>query len=184
MSIGQLDSATSPASIQIEHPICGEGYITPPLCAGEQYQYTFGATFDLDSTDTSVREEDNQANLKKLEALLPNTQIGFTQISGRTSFRCSTPDYMPIVGPMITPSNETRLADFKKNKYAEIPKASEVFPGLFINVGHGSRGLAYTPICAEIIASLITGCPIPVSHTLYQQMHPGRFLVRNLMRNN
>ncbi|HEY7774749.1 MAG TPA: hypothetical protein VIC26_16305, partial [Marinagarivorans sp.] len=57
------------------------------------------------------------------------------------------------------------------------------YPNLFINVGHGSRGLAYTPLAGELLASIINGEPLPIDETLYCHLHPARFIIRDLIRN-
>jgi len=56
-------------------------------------------------------------------------------------------------------------------------------PQLYCNIALGSRGLAYAPVTADIIASLISGQTLPVTTDLYQHLHPARFLIRDLQRN-
>jgi tRNA 5-methylaminomethyl-2-thiouridine biosynthesis bifunctional protein len=52
--------------------------------------------------------------------------------------------------------------------------------GLYINAGHGAKGLVNAPICAEIVASLINGDPLPVSKSLAGALNPNRFLLREM----
>ena len=52
--------------------------------------------------------------------------------------------------------------------------------GLYINAGHGAKGLVNAPLCAEIIASLINGDPLPVSKSLAGALNPNRFLLREM----
>ncbi|HLS98177.1 MAG TPA: hypothetical protein VK018_05590, partial [Porticoccaceae bacterium] len=51
------------------------------------------------------------------------------------------------------------------------------------NGGHGSRGLTYAPLAAELIASGICGEPAPLPRGLAIALHPARFLIRDLKRN-
>jgi tRNA 5-methylaminomethyl-2-thiouridine biosynthesis bifunctional protein len=118
------------------------------------------------------------------EALVAPTKLPIKNIQGRVSFRCSTRDYLPIIGPVAdTPAMTTTFAAYKRNKYATIDQAGNYHRNLFINVGHGSRGLAYTPLAAEILASVISGEPLPIDEQLYRQLHPARFTIRDLVRN-
>ncbi|MDO6805571.1 hypothetical protein Q4595_24165, partial [Wenyingzhuangia sp. 1_MG-2023] len=54
--------------------------------------------------------------------------------------------------------------------------------GLWLNIGHGSRGLASTPLCAELLAAQITGAALPVSTQVAAALWPGRFLLRDMIR--
>src|SRR5690606_36639208 len=100
------------------------------------------------------------------------------------SFRCTTPDYLPIVGPVAqADAMIERFAPLRRDAKATINAPGICHPGLFINVGHSSRGLAYTPLCAELLASLIANHPLPVPRDLIQALHPARFLIRDLRRN-
>jgi tRNA 5-methylaminomethyl-2-thiouridine biosynthesis bifunctional protein len=54
---------------------------------------------------------------------------------------------------------------------------------MYLNLGLGSRGLAYAPLCAELLAAQITGEVPPLARDLAQALHPARFIIRNLQRN-
>ena len=196
---GQVTTVTLPANQpcslrSLSAPICGEGYIAPPYSNHDGMQCTFGATFDLKSTDPQARIEDNHKNRDMAQALLSeqasaifgeesDEELREDQWVGRASFRCATSDYLPIVGPACTPENRVRFKGYTTNRFAQINQPGAVYDGLYLNVGHGSRGLTYTPIAAELIASLISGETLPLSEQLYQGLHPGRFTIRSLMRN-
>jgi tRNA 5-methylaminomethyl-2-thiouridine biosynthesis bifunctional protein len=53
---------------------------------------------------------------------------------------------------------------------------------VFIAAGFGSRGLTTSGLSAALLAAVLTGEPLPVQATLYQQLHPARFLIRQLKR--
>ncbi|MCP1363582.1 bifunctional tRNA (5-methylaminomethyl-2-thiouridine)(34)-methyltransferase MnmD/FAD-dependent 5-carboxymethylaminomethyl-2-thiouridine(34) oxidoreductase MnmC, partial [Halomonas sp. BBD45] len=55
-------------------------------------------------------------------------------------------------------------------------------PGLWISAGHGSRGLASAPLCAELLASRICAEPLPLERELVDHLHPGRRLIADLVR--
>jgi tRNA 5-methylaminomethyl-2-thiouridine biosynthesis bifunctional protein len=69
-----------------------------------------------------------------------------------------------------------------KNANARIKATGAYLPGAYINVGHGSRGLTSTPLCAELLAALITGEPRPLPRDLRQSLSPARFIIRDLIR--
>ena len=102
---------------------------------------------------------------------------------GRVGFRCQTPDYLPIVGPV---ANKAAYINSYQNlstgiKYGELPIGS-YHNNLFINIAHGSRGISNTGLAAEILASYITGDQQPVEQEVLNALHPGRFIIRDIKR--
>ncbi len=175
--------------------ICHEGYLTPNVNGVH-----IGATFDLhdsDTTDLSLRAESHRYNLKTLHAALPDLlhaipldlldetadEMRAADLGGRVGYRCTTPDYLPIVGPVADREDmRRRYAALAKNANARIDEPGAYLPGLYVNVGHGSRGLTSTPLCAELLAGLITGEPRPLPRDLRQALSPARFILRDLIR--
>lgn len=169
-------------SSQLKTVLCGEGYIAPAVNG----HHCAGASFVLRSDETSLSWEEHQQNLANAAALSPAlANLAVTDLhNGRASFRCTTPDYLPIVGPVARADAMTeRFAALRRDAKTMIDSAGVYHPGLFINIGHGSRGLAYTPLCAELLASLIANHPLPLPRDLIQALHPARFLIRDLGRN-
>jgi len=172
------------ASRALKTVICGEGYLAP---VGNGI-HTLGATYNIGETASDVREEDHRTNLRQLEKTDVAAAALFTatdpsSLSGRAAFRCTTPDYLPIAGP--APVQENYLRDYallRKNARAHIPVAGSCWPGLYLNCGHGSRGLSYAPLCAELLASEVCGEVPPLSLELRQAVHPGRFIIRDMKR--
>ena len=169
----------------IKAVLCGEGYIAPAVDG----VHTLGATYNLGETITTVRSEDHQANMQQLaatDAALAERfdELDINQLQGRVAFRCTTPDYLPVAGP--APKLDDYLQDYKlmrKNARAHIPIEGSTWQGLYINIGHGSRGLSYAPLCAELVASQICGEVPPMELDLQQSLHPGRFIIRDIKRN-
>jgi tRNA 5-methylaminomethyl-2-thiouridine biosynthesis bifunctional protein len=52
-----------------------------------------------------------------------------------------------------------------------------------LNIGHGSKGLSYAPICADLIASQVFKEVPPLELDLRRAIHPGRFIIRDIKRN-
>ncbi|MBQ0712243.1 MAG: bifunctional tRNA (5-methylaminomethyl-2-thiouridine)(34)-methyltransferase MnmD/FAD-dependent 5-carboxymethylaminomethyl-2-thiouridine(34) oxidoreductase MnmC [Porticoccus sp.] len=176
---------TTKQSAALKTVLCGEGYIAP----AEGGEHTLGATYNFGETSAAIRPEDHQINLQQLattDTAMADTfdPVDIDNLQGRTAFRCTTRDYLPIAGP--APKLESYLNDYallRKNARAHIPIAGNSWPGLYLNIGHGSRGLSYAPICAELLASQICGEVPPLELGLRQAVHPGRFIIRDLKRN-
>lgn len=54
--------------------------------------------------------------------------------------------------------------------------------GLYINSGHGSRGLITAPLSGELIAAWLDDEPLPVPRDVAEASHPNRFMLRRLIR--
>jgi tRNA 5-methylaminomethyl-2-thiouridine biosynthesis bifunctional protein len=169
---------TTPKLITV---VCAEGYIAP----AHNGTFCTGATFNLKDTETALRDRDHKTNLENLTTYLPEFENAkIDNLEGRVAFRCSLPDYLPCVGAL--PNLDKFIEDFaplRKNARAGITTAGTYLPGLYINLGHGARGLAYTPLAAELLASQINDEPLPISRELANALNPARFIVRDLTRN-
>jgi len=182
---GQTSSASAtPASQSLRVTLGHEGYITP----AQQGEHIFGASFERHQTDVRCQTSIDQANWQQLHKHLPELarQVG-TVRSSHCAVRMTTPDRYPCVGA---------LPDVKlwRSAYAAIrhgAKARQWPPapnqaGLFIAAGFGSRGLSTSAWCCDSLAALINGVaqePLPMQSSLYEKLHPGRFLLRALQQN-
>lgn len=131
---------TQPALQALRTILCGEGYVTPVMDG----QHALGATFSPGNTSIEVQEADNQANLEMLSHLSPQFgEAGAAEmLYARASIRCGTPDYLPLVGAVWP------LGTLHQSSAVHIPAAS----GLYVHVGHGSKGLMTAPYCAALLA--------------------------------
>jgi tRNA 5-methylaminomethyl-2-thiouridine biosynthesis bifunctional protein len=170
-------------SNQLKTVLCGEGYIAP----AHQGQHCLGASFGPKQSETDLRQQDHEQNLQRLAPLSQPLLQAFQPsppLQGRAAVRATTPDYLPMVGPLSDPKAVgERFTLLRKNAKASIPATAPYLPGLFVNTGHGSRGLCYTPLCSELLASQINGDPPPLGWQSIRALHPSRFLIRDLIRN-
>lgn len=165
--------------------VCSEGYIGPAV----NDLHCTGATFNLKDETRALRAEDHRTNLENLRSPLPELfdeweGLALENLQGRVAFRCTLPDYLPLVGAV--PHEPTMLeyfAPLRKNARAAIHKTGSYYQGLFINIGHGSRGLAYTPVSAELLAAQINQEVLPLPRELANALNPARFLIRDLIKN-
>ena len=159
---GQLATGIPGAALSgISVPLCYNGYYLPPTKTGAEA--LLGTTYDRGDFSTEPNPQKNTEMIQRLLLLSIFDEIrtqglvdeNFFSITGtRVSFRGTTPDRLPIIGCIAI--------------------------GLFINAGHGSRGLHSAPIGSAMVAELLAGNDISEP---YQAMHailsPARFLKNN-----
>lgn len=181
---GQISEVPDSSAGQLKTVLCHEGYVTPPING----QLNLGATFDKNDDDTTLRSLDHQRNIDSLlsavPALTPPDPTLWEQPAGRAALRCSSPDYLPLVGPL--PQRQAlieRFAALGKDARQGIAEPGCYYPGLYINVAHGSRGLTSTPLCSELLAALICAEPLPLPRQLATALNPARFTIRDVIRN-
>jgi len=178
--------AQTPASASLSTVVCAEGYVAP----GRLGEHTLGASFDFKSDDLTPTTAEHLGNLDLLREISPDlTQrlqadaLPAEQLEGRAAFRCTSPDYLPIVGPLAD-----RAAFLEA--YAVLRKDARQVPdipcpwldGLYVNSGHGSRGLITAPLSGELIAAWLDNEPLPVPRSVAEACHPNRFVLRSLIR--
>jgi len=161
--------------------VCGEGYLCPEV--GNWHH--FGATFDLDSNEDRTKDNDNLKNINSIQKWFPgwisDTQASSAEITSNAGLRCTTPDYLPIVGrapvynEMLQTFAKLRVgANSCKHLYGHYHE------NLYVNVGHGSKGLFTTPLAAAFIKSEICGGISPFSEEQKAMISPSRFIIKHL----
>ncbi|MEW9902576.1 bifunctional tRNA (5-methylaminomethyl-2-thiouridine)(34)-methyltransferase MnmD/FAD-dependent 5-carboxymethylaminomethyl-2-thiouridine(34) oxidoreductase MnmC [Pseudomonas putida] len=174
------------ASRALRTVVCAEGYVAPPR--GDEH--TLGASFDFHNDDLAPTVAEHQGNLALLDEIstdlaerLNTSVLDPAQLQGRAAFRCTSPDYLPIVGPVADAQAFT-------DAYAVLAKDARQVPdtpcpwldGLYVNSGHGSRGLITAPLSGELVAAWVCGEPLPLPRAVAQACHPNRFALRRLIR--
>jgi len=184
---GQVTSVpATQASLALNTVLSAEGYIAPQ----HESQHCLGASFDFQRTDTQLTSQDQQGNLQRLQDIssalydkLDAHKLDPEQLAGHAALRCTGPDHMPIVGP---------VADFDelKRRYNTLGKDARMkldapcpwYPGLYVNTGHGSRGMITAPLAGEQLAAWINNEAQVLPRTLLEACHPNRFAIKILMR--
>ena len=164
--------------------LCGEGYISPE----HNGQFCFGATFDLKNQKCDVIESDHTHNINQLTSWFTAAKNSINSdclplLKGRTSLRCTSSDYIPIIGK--APVYEKQIEQFAKlrqdAKY-NFDCEGIYHEGLFVNIAHGSKGLSSCPMAAKFIASQICNEAPPFTEDILKILSPSRFLIRGLIR--
>ncbi|OBX34458.1 tRNA 5-methylaminomethyl-2-thiouridine biosynthesis bifunctional protein MnmC [Halomonas elongata] len=186
---GQVSSLMLPENAPApSRVICAGGYVAPP----REGRLTFGATFRPNETDTRVSDADHRANRDELTRTLPGyaaalegsgAPLDTAAFDGRAAVRAASPDKTPYAGPVPDAAAWRQAYALLAKDATRIPDlAGQHHPGLWISAAHGSRGLASAPLCAEVIASRICDEPMPLEVPLVDHLHPGRRLIRELIR--
>ncbi|MGY2174231.1 bifunctional tRNA (5-methylaminomethyl-2-thiouridine)(34)-methyltransferase MnmD/FAD-dependent 5-carboxymethylaminomethyl-2-thiouridine(34) oxidoreductase MnmC [Pseudomonas azotoformans] len=178
--------AQTPASEALATVVCAEGYVAPARLG----EHTLGASFDFKSDDLTPTAAEHAGNLEMLREIsedllhrLGADQLAPDQLQGRAAFRCTSPDYLPIVGPLadLTVFNQA-YATLSKDARQVPDTPCPWLPGLYINSGHGSRGLITAPLCGELLAAWLDNEPLPLPRSVAEACHPNRFALRALVR--
>ncbi|WP_296235189.1 bifunctional tRNA (5-methylaminomethyl-2-thiouridine)(34)-methyltransferase MnmD/FAD-dependent 5-carboxymethylaminomethyl-2-thiouridine(34) oxidoreductase MnmC [Pseudomonas sp. UBA4617] len=166
--------------------VCAQGYVAPP----RDDEHTLGASFDFHSEDLAPTVAEHQGNLALLDEISPDLaqRLGTAgldpaRLHGRAAFRCTSPDYLPIVGPMADALAFSEAYAVLGRDARQVPEvACPWLDGLYVNSGHGSRGLITAPLSGELVAAWVCGEPLPVPRTVAEACHPNRFALRRLIR--
>ena len=156
----ELSSAV-PSGLRL--PVMREGYALD-LPAGAQsgggVTRLFGASFKPNDTDLSIRADEQRENAARLAAICANlapSQKAMQQASARVALRVTTRDRLPMVGAL---------------------QRATLAPGLWLNVGHGARGLTWTALLGEVLAAQMLGEPNVLPKSLAQALSPNRLTTR------
>ncbi|WP_085626324.1 MULTISPECIES: bifunctional tRNA (5-methylaminomethyl-2-thiouridine)(34)-methyltransferase MnmD/FAD-dependent 5-carboxymethylaminomethyl-2-thiouridine(34) oxidoreductase MnmC [unclassified Pseudomonas] len=184
---GQITRLPATASSRaLRTVVCAEGYVAPPRAD----EHTLGASFDFHSTDLAPTVAEHQGNLALLDEIsldlarrLGTAELDPGQLQGRAAFRCTSPDYLPIVGPVADAQAFAEAYAVLGRDARQVPDvACPWLDGLYVNSGHGSRGLITAPLSGELVAAWVCGEPLPLPRAVAEACHPNRFALRRLIR--
>lgn len=134
----------------------GDGTVVPAYWSPQGPAWVSGASFDRHDTDRAARPEDRTANLARLQRLAPTLAAtlskGPVPLHDWVGLRASTPDRLPIVGPVD----------------------AVTVPGLHVLCGLGSRGLTLAALCGDLLAARLHGDPLPLPLPLVRALDPAR----------
>ncbi len=162
-------------------PFLGSGASEEPEEPGEKEEKPRSITEPLTENRDREKKSSSFSNL-------------FEQCGGRVSFRSAAVDHRPLIGAL--PERETYLSVFAplqngpraaRDAYEKLrseqsgSNAPDIWlRGLYTISGLGSRGILYSQLGAEWLASLILGEPLPVERSVAHALCPARFLARQL----
>ncbi|MEE9331854.1 MAG: FAD-dependent 5-carboxymethylaminomethyl-2-thiouridine(34) oxidoreductase MnmC [Methylophilaceae bacterium] len=161
-------------SHQIKSVICSDHYLSPSVDG----LHSIGSSYAPNDASLQLSKADTQANLRALNKISPTlfNSINLSEVSGRVAWRSTTQDYMPLAGQLI---NDQLLRQLPP-RYDASPNDLPWLKGLYVNAGHGSKGMITAPLCGELIANQINNEPLVVNNAIASKLNPSRFLLRAL----
>lgn len=172
---GQINFfAANEISQNIKTIICSDHFISPAVAG----LHCIGTSYAPNDLNPNISEADTLQNLNALRKISPEIydEIEQKSVQSRVAWRSQTLDYMPLAGQLL---DEEKLRD-NPPRYNANPADLPWLQGLFVNAGHGSKGMITAPICGEIIANLATNAALPIDSKLASKLNPSRFLLREL----
>ncbi|HEX3632560.1 MAG TPA: bifunctional tRNA (5-methylaminomethyl-2-thiouridine)(34)-methyltransferase MnmD/FAD-dependent 5-carboxymethylaminomethyl-2-thiouridine(34) oxidoreductase MnmC [Casimicrobiaceae bacterium] len=174
---GQQSYVPTPPFAAPRVVVGGDGYVLPAV---DGYSVA-GATYDLDDDDPRPNAVSHAINLARAERMLPGCAVGVdaATLAGGVGFRCVATDRLPMVGA-IADIDRARAAQaaLAGAHLADLPRVH----GLYGAFAFASRGLSWSALAAEALASELAAEPAPLSHALLDAIDPGRFVVKALRR--
>lgn len=166
--------AANPISQRIKTVICSDHYLSPVV---DGYN-SIGTSYAPNNLNSALSSQDTLANMAALKKISPSLfdSITLSEVTGRVAWRSATRDYFPLAGALI---DEIAL---RKNppRYNDTPSKLPWLKGLYVNAGHGSKGMITAPMCGELIANLINKEPLLIDHVIASKLNPSRFLLKGL----
>ena len=178
---GQTSLAdASPLSRRLRCALSADAYISPEY----RHQHCFGASFVPNEQSSELRAAEDDGNHAKLAQLSPELAAALPAYqSGHAAVRADCYDHLPAVGALgdwaAMRVQYAKLAHDKNYRLPDLP--CPYLPGLFVNSGHGSRGLATAPLCGELVAAQLLGQPLPAEPEVAAALAPNRLLIRRII---
>ena len=154
-------------------PLSGAGYLLPEVAG----QMVFGATSQPGDMTVDVRGADHAQNLLRLAELRgASAPLGPGELWGRVGWRWAANDRLPVIGavPIAVPEELDSAAARRLDQPRFVPRE----PGLFVFTALGSRGITWSALGAQVLASAVCGAPSPVESDLLDAIDPARFVSR------
>lgn len=139
-----------------------------------------GASFEAPDMDTQLSQQAQTDNLKMAQDALPDWLGDVPDgLDGNLAFRPTSPDHLPMIGPVADPEfMQAHYLTQNPTQAGYCYLEQQYLPGLFVNNGHGARGLMSVFLAADMLGDLISQSPLNLPSTLYYATHPARFQIR------
>ncbi len=85
-----------------------------------------------------------------------------------------TEQWFNALGTDFNPNHQSTWRGQRAYHQDRMPIAGELAAGLFVNTAHGSAGSLLAPLCADLVASLVSGTPLPLTQALARTIRTTR----------
>ncbi|WP_349604618.1 MULTISPECIES: bifunctional tRNA (5-methylaminomethyl-2-thiouridine)(34)-methyltransferase MnmD/FAD-dependent 5-carboxymethylaminomethyl-2-thiouridine(34) oxidoreductase MnmC [Cupriavidus] len=159
--------------------VTGAGYLLPRAADGTG---RVGSSYDADEGPLVERPEVHAANLARLAGLLPRQAdavagIDPATLAGYVGVRTVSHNRLPLIGQV--PDEAAAVAHAASLRGAHLRDLPRM-PGLYAALAYASRGLTWSALGGELLASQIEGEPLPLESDLADAVDPARLLLRAL----
>ena len=169
--------AATRASSAIRHIVRGSRGIFP----AKGGRHCISASYPKAENGAGDTVDESLALIEKM--FEPNLEFANVEASTARAPRCQSADFAPVVGAAPDVAECRKLyAPLARNARARILHPPVHWPGLYVNLAHGSHGLCSAPLAAEYLASVIHGEIPPLGRDVAAALDPMRFLIRGLRR--
>ena len=159
-------------------PIVDRGYVAP----NSQGYHVIGASYNHRYLDLTLRAQDHISNIESVSNVL-GTMENMPEMAGRAGIRAVTTDHLPIAGPAFDQAFfDQAYGDLALGKRPNRYPQARYVDGLYVNVGHGSRGFISAWLVAEYLYNLLAQNTQVLPCALERAIHPARFLIRQYKR--
>ncbi|MBK1972878.1 bifunctional tRNA (5-methylaminomethyl-2-thiouridine)(34)-methyltransferase MnmD/FAD-dependent 5-carboxymethylaminomethyl-2-thiouridine(34) oxidoreductase MnmC [Campylobacter sp. TTU-622] len=162
--------------LDIKYSLSSKGYI----CPIKNDIQVIGASYDRLDDNLTPKDLDDKENIEKVSEFLKDKNIAI--IGSKVGFRSYSSDRFCIVGAAYDEQfykiNYKNLL-WTKNKEQNFGKN---IPNLYLNFAHGSRAFGTSILAARYICYLINKEPLGFFKKFVPDIHPARFLIRNLKK--
>ena len=173
---GQVTFVRADALQSLQAGLGGDG----TLLRAPDGRLAVGATYEtpLGAADAALDDRlASRSNLARLERLLAVPVEA--RVEGRYGgVRCVARDRLPYAGAVADEEAAVVNERLRGAHLDDLPRRAR----LFASFAHGSRGLTFVALAAELIAAQAEGEPLPVERALADAVDPGRVLLRRLRR--
>lgn len=166
--------AENAASKHLKTILCSDHFLSPAVNG----VHSIGTSYAPNNMQAEISIDDTRENLAALKRISPTiaASLHADNTQARVAWRSQTQDYMPLAGQLL---DEKSLHE-NPPRYNANPTSLPWLRGLYINAGHGSKGMITAPMCGELIASLITHTDLPLAENIASRLNPSRFCLREL----
>jgi len=173
---GQVTFVRADALQSLQAGLGGDG----TLLRAPDGQLAVGATYETPIGAANAPLDERMAsrsNLSRLERLLAVPVEA--RVEGRYGgVRCVARDRLPYAGAVADEEAAIVNERLRGAHLEDLPRRAR----LFTSFAHGSRGLTFVALAAELIAAQAEGEPLPIERALADAVDPGRVLLRRLRR--
>ena len=168
---------------KLRQVLCYDGYLTPMNPTHQQH--CIGASYHRGQRDITFTQDDQRHNRQRLIDCFPKEtwpqEVDVSSNDARCGVRCATRDHLPMIGN-VPNYGETLTQYSSLHENPTTAESAPVYPNLFMLGALGSRGLCTAPLSAEILASQMSGEPLPLDAETLAALNPNRLWVRKLLK--